>query len=77
MEDAEEQYGTALRGHLQVIDSLQNMQYARMKTMQEQFQANLKVGQLLQRAAQTTRHSQASLVYACCSHVKRGAGSRC
>ena len=43
LEDAEEQYGTALRGHLQVIDSLQNMQYARMKTMQEQFQANLKV----------------------------------
>ena len=44
LEDAEEQYGTALRGHLQVVDSLQDLQYARMKTMQEQFQANLKVG---------------------------------
>lgn len=43
LEDAEEQYGTALRGHLQVVDSLQDMQYARMKTMQEQFQSNLKV----------------------------------
>ncbi|DBA94555.1 hypothetical protein WJX77_004903 [Trebouxia sp. C0004] len=42
LEDAEEQYGTALRGHLQVVDSLQDMQYARMKTMQEQFQTNLK-----------------------------------
>ncbi|KAL3161027.1 Para-hydroxybenzoate--polyprenyltransferase, mitochondrial precursor (PHB:polyprenyltransferase) [Trebouxia sp. C0009 RCD-2024] len=42
LEDAEEQYGTALRGHLQVVDSLQDMQYARMKTMQEQFQSNLK-----------------------------------
>ena len=43
LEDAEEQYGTALRGHLQVVDSLQDMQYACMKTMQEQFQTNLKV----------------------------------
>lgn len=43
LEDAEEQYGTALQGHLQVVDSLQDMQYARTKTMQEQFQCNLKV----------------------------------
>ena len=57
MEDAEEQYGTALRGHLQVIDSLQNMQYARMKTMQEQFQANLKVGQPFQSCAASVQES--------------------
>ena len=43
LEDAEEQHGTAVRGHLQLIDSLQDMQYARMKTMQEAFQSNLKV----------------------------------
>lgn len=43
LEDAEEQHGTAVRGHLQLIDSLQDMQYARMKTMQEQFQSNLRV----------------------------------
>lgn len=46
LEDAEEQYGAALRGHLQVIDSLQDLQYARMKTMQEQFQSNLKASPL-------------------------------
>ena len=43
LEDAEEQHGTAVRGHLQLIDSLQDMQYARMKTMQEHFQSNLRV----------------------------------
>lgn len=43
LEDAEEQYRTALQGHLQVIDNLLDLQYSRMKTLRQQFQASLKV----------------------------------
>ena len=42
LEDAEEQYGTALRGHLQIIDSLLDLQYARMRGLRQQFDAQLK-----------------------------------
>lgn len=42
LEDAEEQYQLALRGHLQVVESLLDLQYMRMKALQEEFNANLK-----------------------------------
>ena len=42
LEDAEEQYGTALRGHLQIIDSLLDLQYARMRGLRQQFDGQLK-----------------------------------
>mmetsp|Transcript_14746 Transcript_14746/g.41521 ORF Transcript_14746/g.41521 Transcript_14746/m.41521 type:complete len:530 (-) Transcript_14746:148-1737(-) len=42
LEDAEEQYQLALRGHLQVVESLLDLQYLRMKALQEEFNANLK-----------------------------------
>lgn len=43
LEDAEEQYRVALRGHLQVVDALLDLQYARMKALSEQFNTSLKV----------------------------------
>uniref|UniRef100_A0A7S1SW74 Dynein regulatory complex subunit 2 n=1 Tax=Tetraselmis chuii TaxID=63592 RepID=A0A7S1SW74_9CHLO len=42
LEDAEEQYQLALRGHMQVVESLLDLQYMRMKALQEEFNANLK-----------------------------------
>jgi hypothetical protein len=42
LEDAEEQYQLALRGHLMVVESLLDLQYLRMKALQEEFNANLK-----------------------------------
>ena len=42
LEDAEEQYGTALRGHLQTIDSLLDLQYARLRGLRQQFDSQLK-----------------------------------
>ena len=42
LEDAEEQYQLALRGHLMVVESLLDLQYMRMKALQEEFNANLK-----------------------------------
>lgn len=42
LEDAEEQYQLALRGHMQVVESLLDLQYMRMKALQEEFNTNLK-----------------------------------
>ncbi|KAK9816665.1 hypothetical protein WJX72_003464 [[Myrmecia] bisecta] len=41
LEDAEEQFGNAHRGHLQVMDQLLDLQYQRMQALQQQFAANL------------------------------------
>ena len=65
LEDAEEQHGTAVRGHLQLIDSLQDMQYARMKTMQEHFQSNLRVSHLKTRHTLATAAEQARIDVHC------------
>ena len=48
LEDAEEQYGTALRGHLQIIDSLLDLQYARMRGLRQQFDGQLKARAVLE-----------------------------
>ena len=43
LEDSEEQYQMALRGHSQIVDSLMDLQYMRMKDLHENFLQNLKV----------------------------------
>lgn len=43
LEEAEEQYQLAVRQHLSVVDSLLDLQYARMKAVKEQFAADLKM----------------------------------
>ena len=42
LEEAEEQYGLAVRGHMMVLDSLLDLQYQRMKALESQFNADLK-----------------------------------
>ena len=42
LEDSEEQYQMALRGHSQIVDSLMDLQYMRMKDLHENFLQNLK-----------------------------------
>ena len=43
LEDSEEQYQMALRGHSQIVDSLMDLQVMRMKDLHENFLLNLKV----------------------------------
>ena len=45
LEDSEEQYQMALRGHSQIVDSLMDLQYMRMKDLHENFLQNLKVSE--------------------------------
>eukprot|EP00798_Chlamydomonas_sp_ICE-L_P003323 gene3323-13354_t len=42
LEEAEEQYGLAVRGHMLVMDSLLDLQYQRMKAVESQFNSDLK-----------------------------------
>mmetsp|Transcript_30030 Transcript_30030/g.66514 ORF Transcript_30030/g.66514 Transcript_30030/m.66514 type:complete len:550 (-) Transcript_30030:342-1991(-) len=42
LEEAEEQYGLAVRGHMMVMDSLLDLQYQRMKALEAEFNADLK-----------------------------------
>jgi hypothetical protein len=42
LEEAEEQYGLAVRGHMMILDSLLDLQYQRMKALEAQFNADLK-----------------------------------
>uniref|UniRef100_A0A061R1K0 Dynein regulatory complex subunit 2 n=1 Tax=Tetraselmis sp. GSL018 TaxID=582737 RepID=A0A061R1K0_9CHLO len=42
LEDAEEQYQLSLRGHLRVVEGLLDLQYLRMKALQEEFNSDLK-----------------------------------
>ena len=42
LEEAEEQYGLAVRGHMLVLDSLLDLQYQRMKALEAQFNSDLK-----------------------------------
>ncbi|GMH33964.1 hypothetical protein BSKO_01798 [Bryopsis sp. KO-2023] len=41
LEDAEEQYSMALRGHYQIVDSLQDLQHMRMQALDEDFSKDL------------------------------------
>lgn len=41
LEDSEEQYQMALRSHLTIVDALIDLQYTRVKALQEQFQHSL------------------------------------
>ena len=42
LEDAEEQYALAVRQHLSVVDSLLDLQYARVAAMEAAFDKDLK-----------------------------------
>ena len=42
LEEAEEQYGLAVRGHMMILDSLLDLQYQRMKALEAQFNTDLK-----------------------------------
>lgn len=42
LEEAEEQYGLAVRGHMMIMDNLLDLQYQRMKALETQFNADLK-----------------------------------
>lgn len=42
LEEAEEQYGLAVRGHMMIMDSLLDLQYQRMKALEAQFNSDLK-----------------------------------
>lgn len=42
LEEAEEQYGLAVRGHMLIMDSLLDLQYQRMKAVEAQFSSDLK-----------------------------------
>lgn len=42
LEEAEEQYGLAVRAHMMVMDSLLDLQYARMRALEAEFAAQLK-----------------------------------
>lgn len=42
LEDAEEQYTMALRGHYQVTDSLEDLQHIRTQSLEEGFNKDLK-----------------------------------
>lgn len=41
LEEAEEQYGMAVRAHMVVLDSLLDLQYQRMKALEAEFAADL------------------------------------
>jgi len=41
LEDAEDQYQMALRGHMKIVDSLLNLQYIRIKSLREQLNRNI------------------------------------
>ena len=41
LEDAEEQYSMALRGHYHIVDSLQDLQHMRMQSLDEDFKKDL------------------------------------
>lgn len=43
LEDSEEQYQMALRSHLMIVDALIDLQYTRVKALQEQFNHSLQV----------------------------------
>jgi hypothetical protein len=42
LEEAEEQYGMAIRAHMLVMDSLLDLQYQRMRALEQEFAADLK-----------------------------------
>uniref|UniRef100_A0A7R9W0W4 Dynein regulatory complex subunit 2 n=1 Tax=Chlamydomonas euryale TaxID=1486919 RepID=A0A7R9W0W4_9CHLO len=42
LEEAEEQYSLAVRGHMMIMDSLLDLQYQRMRALEAQFEADLK-----------------------------------
>ncbi len=42
LEEAEEQYGTAVRAHMMVLDALLDLQHTRMKALEEEFALNLR-----------------------------------
>ena len=41
LEDSEEQYQMALRSHLMIVDALIDLQYTRVKALEEEFNTNL------------------------------------
>ena len=41
LEDAEEQYQTTIRSHLQMVDSLLDLQYLRMRALTDEYEKNL------------------------------------
>ncbi len=42
LEEAEEQYGMAVRAHMLVVESLMDLQYQRMKALEAEFAQDLK-----------------------------------
>ena len=42
LEEAEEQYGMAVRAHMLVVESLMDLQYQRMKALEAEFTEDLK-----------------------------------
>ena len=42
LEEAEEQYAMAVRGHMMIVDNLLDLQYQRMKALEQEFAVDLK-----------------------------------